>query len=46
MTARLAIELCWKEQFSKSLDPGTQRFIAGSCEMMEREFRAQHNVAP
>jgi len=45
-TARLAIELCWKEQSSKSLDPATQRFIAGSCEMMEREFRAKYGVDP
>lgn len=45
-TAQLAIELCWKEQSKKSLDPGSQRFIAGSCEMMEREFRAKYGAAP
>lgn len=45
-TARMAIELCWKEQSRKSLDPGSQRFIAGSCEMMEREFRAKYGANP
>lgn len=43
---RLAIELCWKEQGRKSLEPSTARFVAGACEKMEADFRAQHGVAP
>ncbi|SFQ62131.1 hypothetical protein SAMN05216567_12259 [Variovorax sp. OK605] len=43
---RLAIELCWKEHSSKAQDPGTQQFIAGSCKMMESEFRAKYGVDP
>lgn len=44
--ARGAIDLCWAEQKRKSLDPGSQRFIAGTCEMMERQFREKYGVAP
>lgn len=44
--ARSAIDLCWTEQKRKSFDPGTQRFIAGTCEMMEREFQKKYGVAP
>lgn len=43
---RGAIELCWKEQGRKSLDPGTQRFVAGTCEMMESKFRERFHVEP
>jgi hypothetical protein len=43
---RAAIELCWQEQQRKSLDPSTQRFVAGTCEMMEREFVAKYGVKP
>lgn len=44
--ARAAIELCWKEQGRKSLDPGTQRFVAGACETMENSFRERYRVNP
>jgi hypothetical protein len=44
--ARGAIELCWKEQGRKSLDPGSQRFVAGACEMMEKQFRQTYNANP
>lgn len=43
---RRAIELCWDEQKRKSLEPGTQRFVAGACERMEEEFRRQHGTSP
>ena len=45
-SARRAIELCWDEQKRKSLDPGSQRFIAGACEKMERDFVQQYGVNP
>ena len=44
--ARDAIELCWKEQQRKSLDPAQARFIAGACEKMEDDFRRKHNRNP
>lgn len=44
--ARRAIELCWKEQGRKSFDPATARFVAGACEMMEKEFKAKYRVDP
>jgi len=43
---RRAIELCWDEQQKKSLDPGSQRFIASSCEMMERQFQEKYGIRP
>ena len=43
---RRAIELCWDEQKRKSLDPGTQRFVASTCEMMERKFQEKYGVKP
>ncbi len=44
--ARDAIKACWEEQSRKSLDPGTARFVASTCEMMEREFRGKYNAQP
>lgn len=41
-----AIELCWKEQQRKSLTSAEQRFIAGSCEYMEREYEKKHGAKP
>lgn len=38
---RAAIELCWQEQAKKSNDPATARFIAGTCEKMERDAAAR-----
>lgn len=43
---RDAIKLCWKEQSRKSLDPGTSRFIASTCEMMEQNFKLKYNASP
>lgn len=46
MRARDAIDLCWKEQQRKSLDPGAQRFIAGACEKMESDFTERYGQRP
>lgn len=43
---RNTIGFCWTEQKRLSLTPGDQRFIAGSCERMESEFRQKHNENP
>lgn len=43
---RGAIDLCWKDYERKSFDPETKRFIAGTCEMMERKFTEKHGVKP
>lgn len=44
--ARDAISLCWKQQSDKALDPSTQRFVASTCEKMERDFRKKYGVDP
>jgi len=44
--AKSAIDLCWEEQKRKSLGPGEQRFIAGACEHMERNFEAKYGRKP
>jgi hypothetical protein len=44
--ARRAIENCWDDQKKKSLDPGTQRLIAGACEKMERDFTQKYGTSP
>jgi hypothetical protein len=43
---RAAIKLCWQEQSRKSLDPGSARFLASACEMMERDFRGKYKLEP
>ena len=43
---RRAIAHCWEQQKRKSLEPGEQRFIAGACELLEREFRQKYGLAP
>jgi DNA-directed RNA polymerase subunit RPC12/RpoP len=43
---RASIEQCWKEQGSKSLDPGDQRNIAYVCQKMEKDFRTRWNATP
>ena len=43
---RQVIELCWQDHERKSLDPGTKRFIASTCEMMEQRFKERHGHAP
>lgn len=43
---RHAIEECWKEQASKSLEPATARFIAGACERLEEDLRRHQQLNP
>lgn len=43
---RQAIDSCWSEQQKKSLDPASQRFVAGACERMEEKFMQQHGHKP
>lgn len=43
---RAAIDMCWDEQKRKSLAPGSQRFIAGTCEMMENDFAQRFGHRP
>ena len=43
---RAAIKLCWEDQSRKSLDPGSARFVASTCENMERNFRGKYNAQP
>ncbi len=44
--ARAAIGLCWEDQKRKSLDPATARFVASTCEQMERDFKSRYGVSP
>lgn len=44
--ARAAISTCWSEQQRKSATPGEQRFIAGACEQMERDFEVKYRAKP
>lgn len=44
--ARSAISLCWEDYKKKSFDPSTQRFVAGTCEMMERRFTEKYGNTP
>src|SRR5689334_14846068 len=44
--ARAAIDLCWSEEKRKPLDPQSQRFVASTCEMMEREFTEKYHLSP
>lgn len=44
--SRLAIELCWKEQSRKSLDPSAARFAASACEKMESDYRNRWGTNP
>jgi hypothetical protein len=41
-----AIDLCWEEQKRKSLSPNSQQFVAGTCEMMENDFRQKYGRNP
>lgn len=36
--ARQVISVCWSDYEKKSLDPGTKRFVASTCEKLERDF--------
>lgn len=44
--ARMAIELCWKEQERKSLAVREKQFVAGTCEMMEKSFIERFGGTP
>lgn len=44
--AQDAIKLCWSEQGRKSLDASTARFVAGTCEKMERDYEAKWGRKP
>ena len=43
---RAAIGLCWEDHQKKSLEPSTQRLVASTCEMMERQFVEKYNHKP
>lgn len=40
------IHYCWEQQARKSLDPSTARFVASTCEMMEKDFREKYRSNP
>jgi hypothetical protein len=40
------IKTCWEEQARKSLDPGTARFVASTCERMEGDFIEKYRERP
>lgn len=44
--AREAIAFCWKEQGTKSLEASSQRFIAATCEKLEKDFREKYALNP
>jgi hypothetical protein len=44
--ARDAIAMCWKQYERKSLDPAEKRFIASTCEMMERDYQKAYGSRP
>lgn len=44
--ARDAVKSCWDAQGRKSLEPGTQRFVAGMCETMEESYTQKYNNRP
>jgi hypothetical protein len=44
--ARDAIDFCWKDQKAKSADPDMARFVAGTCEMLERDFQEKYGRNP
>jgi hypothetical protein len=44
--ARAVIKLCWGDQGRKSNTPDVARFIAGTCEKLEDQFRAKFGVNP
>lgn len=43
---REKIAYCWKGQESKALDPANARFVAGTCEKLEADFREKYRVSP
>jgi hypothetical protein len=46
MQDQLAIDLCWDEQKRPSNEPSEARFIAGTCEKMEADFKSKWGYSP
>jgi hypothetical protein len=44
--SRNAIYHCWEGYEKKSLDDGSKRFVAGTCEKMTDDFVARYGVRP
>lgn len=42
---RAAIDMCWSEHKNSELDSGTRRFVADTCNMMEREYKQKYGRA-
>jgi hypothetical protein len=40
--AKQVIDTCWELQTRKSFSPDTQRFVAGTCEMAEEDYRVKY----
>lgn len=45
-SARAAISYCWDQQGRQSLSGGEQQFVAGACEMMEKDFQTKFGLRP
>jgi hypothetical protein len=43
---RDVIRRCWDEQEKKSLSPELARFVAGTCEKLEANYRTKWNREP
>ncbi len=43
---RLGIEACWNEYKTKARDQATREFIAGACDLMEKNFESTHGRKP
>lgn len=44
--ARAGIDICWKDYERKSLTEAEKRFIANTCEMMEKKFSDTYHTKP
>lgn len=44
--ARESIKQCWADQGRKSHSAGQSQFVAGVCEMMEKQYRAEYGSSP
>ena len=44
--AREAIKQCWADQARKSHSASQSQFIAGACEMAEKQFRSDYGSNP
>ncbi len=43
---RDVIAYCWQQQERKSIEPAMARFVAGTCEKLEADFRVKWNREP